>query len=155
MSPKPQRVPEYLEHMRVAIDRVTTYTAAMTRDEFARSVMTQDAVIRSLAILGEAVRHIRLADPAFLSMHPGIPWAEIYGFRNRLIHDYFEVDLGAIWSTIQEDLPRLRPQLEAILAGTAPGLPPDRIAEARARYEAEPWWHEAARPDESWASGLN
>ena len=59
-----------------------------------------------------------MADPTLPSSAPEIPWDVMYGMRNRVIHDYFEVDLEVVWQTIQRDLPILRPQIEQLLART-------------------------------------
>lgn len=69
---------------------------------------TQDAVIRSIEIIGEAANKVRVADPEFAAQFPEIPWDAMYGMRNRIVHDYFEVDLRIVWQTIQQDLPVLR-----------------------------------------------
>lgn len=73
-------------------------------------------MIRLLQIIGEAANKARVADPALQGCAPEIPWDVMYGMRNRIIHDYFEVDLDVVWQTIQRDLPVLRPQIVALLA---------------------------------------
>lgn len=110
----PQRVAEYLQHILDAIDRATAYVAGFTLDTFERDAKTQDAVIRSIEIIGEAANKARLADPDFAARHPQIPWDAMYGMRNRIVHDYFEVDLEVVWRTVQSDLPTLRNQIAAL-----------------------------------------
>jgi len=78
---------------------------------------TQDAVIRSIEILGEAAKQVRSADPEFAKRHAHIPWELLYGMRNRIVHDYFEIDLTVVWQTVHLDLPVLRPQIFALIAG--------------------------------------
>ncbi len=68
-----------------------------------------------LQIIGEAANKVRTADPEFAAQHPQVPWALMYGMRNRVIHDYFEVDLAVVWQTVQQDLPELRNQMQALL----------------------------------------
>ena len=80
--------------------------------EFENSRMVQDAVIREIGILGEAARKISLS---FQQAHPEIPWADIIGMRNVLIHDYFEVDVKEVWKTIRSDLPVLRDEISQII----------------------------------------
>lgn len=87
----------------------------MNVESFNRDTRTQDAVIRSIQIIGEAANKVRTADPEFAAQHPQIPWAVMYGMRNRVIHDYFEVDLAVVWQTVQQDLPELRDQILALL----------------------------------------
>jgi len=116
MTPKhARRVPEYLQHMLDAIDRATTYVAGMDLGAFKRDTRTQDAVIRSIEIVGEAANKTRLADPEFAARFPDVPWDVIYGMRNRIVHDYFEVDLEIVWHTVQQDLPALRRQIAELL----------------------------------------
>lgn len=112
----PARVPEYLRHMIEAIDRATGYVAGMDVAAFEQDTRTQDAVIRALEIVGEAPNKARIVDPSLQSTAPEIPWNVVYGMRNRIVHDYFEVDLHVVWQTIQRDLPVLRPQIVRLLA---------------------------------------
>lgn len=102
----------YLRHMLDAIDRINGYVAGMPFGEFEFDLMAQDAVIRQLGIIGEAARHVSLT---LQEDYPEIPWADIIGMRNILIHDYFEVDLGEVWKTVQVDLPALKEQVLKIL----------------------------------------
>jgi uncharacterized protein with HEPN domain len=95
-----------------AIDRIVRYTAGMTYEEFAADTKTQDAVIRNLEILGEAVRSL---PEAFKDQYPDVPWREIRRMRDRLIHHYFGVSLKIVWETVQTDIPALRKQLRTIL----------------------------------------
>ena len=116
MTPKhARRVPEYLQHILDAIDRATGYIAGMELEAFQRDTRTQDAVIRSIEIVGEAANKTRLADPEFAARFPEVPWDVIYGMRNRIVHDYFEVDLEIVWQTVQQDLPALRKQIAELL----------------------------------------
>jgi uncharacterized protein with HEPN domain len=102
----------YLQHILDAIDRITGYVAGKVFAEFESDLMAQDAVIRQFSIIGEAARRISLG---FQSRHPAIPWADIIGMRNILIHDYLEVDLDEVWKSVQDDLPDLRTQITALL----------------------------------------
>ncbi len=114
-SKHPGRIPEYLQHLLDATNRALSYVAGMNLESFTRDARTQDAVIRSIQIIGEAANKVRTADPEFAAQHPQVPWAVMYGMRNRVIHDYFEVDLAVVWQTIQQDLPELRNQMLALL----------------------------------------
>jgi uncharacterized protein with HEPN domain len=82
---------------------------------FERDTRTQDAVIRTLEIIGEAANKARVADPTLQSGAPEIPWDVMYGRRNRIIHDYFEVDLNVVRQTILRGLPVLRSQIVQLL----------------------------------------
>jgi uncharacterized protein with HEPN domain len=109
------RVPEYLQHIIDAIDRATAYVSGMDAVAFEQDTRTQDAVIRLLEIVGEASNKARVADAALQVSAPEIPWDIMYGMRNRMIHDYFEVDLDVVWQTVQRDLPVLRQQIAGLL----------------------------------------
>jgi uncharacterized protein with HEPN domain len=94
----------YLRHILEAIDKIGEYTAA-GREGFFGSSQAQDAVIRRLEIIGEAVKRLSVGARR---NRPQIPWKEIAGMRDVLIHDYMGVDLAAVWEATQQDLPALR-----------------------------------------------
>jgi uncharacterized protein with HEPN domain len=109
------RVPEYLQHVLDAIDRAKSYVKGMDLPGFEEDTRTQDAVIRSIEIIGEAANKARTADPEFAARHSHVPWDVMYGMRNRIVHDYFEVDLEVVWQTVNHDLPVLREQVATLL----------------------------------------
>ena len=94
----------YLRHIRDAIERIERYTTSVSKEEFFGEEMRQDAVIRQLSIIGEAANDL---SEEFRREYSSIPWADVYGMRNKLVHDYFGVDLEAVWDTIRHDLPSL------------------------------------------------
>ena len=101
----------YLVDMRDAVERITRYT--MTgRSAFFADAMIQDAVIRNLEVMGEAVRKISVGTR---SAHPEIPWKQIAGTRDRVIHGYFTVDLEIVWEIVETELPPLREHLAAVV----------------------------------------
>ncbi len=89
------------------------YTRGMDEEQFCRSTVTQDAVIRRFEIIGEATKRL---SPAFRKTHPTIPWDEMAGMRDRVIHGYDTVDWSIVWKAVRESLPRLVTDVEAILA---------------------------------------
>ena len=110
------RAADYLRHILDAIDRAIGYTAAFkTPDDFERDAMALDAVVRNLEILGEAAVKLDRVAPAVVAAAGDIPWKHMRTMRNKVIHDYFEVDVGVVWSTVKNDLPRLREQLGRLL----------------------------------------
>lgn len=111
MSKDLLRIPDYVEHILEAIRRIQQYTATMDQAGFQTNQQTQDAVIRNIEIIGEAVNHIRQSNPEFISQHSNIPWAVMRAMRNRVAHGYFEVDLDIVWKTIKDDFPVLEKQL--------------------------------------------
>ena len=88
------------------------------REAFLESSLVQDATIRNFETIGEAARQI---SAELRRAHPDVPWREIVGFRDVLIHDYLRVDVDEVWNIVEYELPELKQKLAAILAG----LPPD------------------------------
>lgn len=84
-------------------------------EAFAKNSLVQDAVVRNIEIIGEAVRHITRMAPSFIDQHPELPWAQMRAMRNVVIHQYFAVDLKILWTTATEDLPRLKRQIDQLL----------------------------------------
>jgi uncharacterized protein with HEPN domain len=108
----PKREPDLLlEDIRNALARIERYTSAIDREQFLSDEKTIDAVARNLELIGEAVR---LLPNELKSKYPNIPWAQIAGLRNRIVHDYFGLDLEIIWQILQTSLPDLKRRLEAI-----------------------------------------
>jgi uncharacterized protein with HEPN domain len=103
----------YLAEILSAIDRALAYTAEGRRAFFA-DPRTQDAVIRNIEVIGEAVRGL---SDATRDAHPQIPWSKIAGTRDRLIHGYFNVDLEIIWEIVETELPTLRRQIAQMERG--------------------------------------
>lgn len=102
----------YLHHILDAIIQVETYVVGVNEAEFYRERMVQDAVVRQLEIIGEASR--RLSDD-FCAKHTKIPWRAIIGMRNRIAHDYINVDVKIVWEVVQHDLPNLKDYISNLL----------------------------------------
>jgi len=101
----------YLEHIDEAIRRIISYSAGEW-DEFSRNSMAQDAIIRNLEIVGEAVKHLSAATKA---RRPEIPWQQVAGLRDVLIHDYMGVSLRRVWNVVRKDLPELHKAIQSLL----------------------------------------
>lgn len=102
----------YLQDVQECIRRIETVTAG-GRAEFEQSFVVQDVVVRNFEVIGEIVK--RLA-PELTTDHPHIPWHEIAGFRDVLIHDYDKIDLDVVWRAVEEDVPSLKVAIQAMLA---------------------------------------
>jgi uncharacterized protein with HEPN domain len=75
----------------------------------------QDAVARNIQVIGEAATKIQKIAPDFAADHPELPWTETRGMRNKMIHNYFDVDWKIVWSTVKTDLPQLKQQIDRLL----------------------------------------
>ncbi len=102
----------YLYDIKIACERIQQFVEGMDLTKFTTDFMCQDAVIRRIEIIGEASTKI---DPVFQEEHSAIPWHLMRGMRNRLIHDYNEIDIELVWQTIQNDIPNLKKKIESIL----------------------------------------
>jgi uncharacterized protein with HEPN domain len=94
-------VRDYLDDILQSIADIREFIAAMSYDQFAADRKTNYAVVRSLEIIGEATKKIPHEIRLF---HPDLPWSEIAAMRDKLIHEYFGVDLEIVWETAQNDL---------------------------------------------------
>ena len=103
----------YLDEILESITQIETYTAGLTAEQYQGNQLVQDAVVRRLEIIGEAVKHL----PAEIKeQHSEVPWKRIAGTRDVLIHEYFGVDVDLTWAVVKDSLPILRSQVTAILA---------------------------------------
>ncbi|MEX5218589.1 MAG: DUF86 domain-containing protein [Nitrospiraceae bacterium] len=104
----------YLLHIRDAIRNIIEYTTTGQVD-FVADRKTQDAVIRNLEIIGEASK--RVSD-SLKSAHPDVAWKPIAGMRDKLIHDYFGVNVKLVWDVVERDLPVLYEKVKRLLAAS-------------------------------------
>lgn len=102
----------YLKHILDAIFRIEEYLSGVTHETFTKTPLLQDGVIRQIEIIGEATKSI---SSDMRNKYPNIPWKDIAGMRDKLIHDYFGVDINAVWSTTRKDIPTLKADVEQIL----------------------------------------
>jgi uncharacterized protein with HEPN domain len=109
------RAKEYLLHMLDALDAILSYTSGVDQESFFTNRMMQDAVARNIGIVGEAAKQLLDVAPEFSSKHPEIPFAQVYGMRNRVIHGYASVDPRVVWDSVRDDVPELRRQIAQIL----------------------------------------
>ena len=108
MKPGPDSDRMLLAHILQCIERIQVYTKE-DRVTFFGSVMVQDAVVRNLQTLSESTQ--RISEP-LKTTEPEVPWRAIAGFRNVLTHNYLAIDLEAVWSVVERDLPGLGAAIE-------------------------------------------
>jgi len=108
---KGREISDYFDDIITAIADVAEFTQGMSYEICATDKKTVNAVIRCLEVLGEAAKHI---PTSFRKKHPDLPWSNMAGMRDVLIHDYMGVDLKTVWKVAQERLPELKPLLEGL-----------------------------------------
>lgn len=102
----------FLRHILGAINAIDQYTEGMTFEDFVHHSMAHDDVIRQIEIIGEAARNI---SEKYRESRPLLPWLKMIGIRNKIIHEYFNLNLSVGWDTIKDDLPHLRSSIEELL----------------------------------------
>lgn len=102
----------YIDHMLDCIQRINEYVES--KQQFYSSRLVQDAVIRNLQVMAESSQRL---DDTIKNSYLDVPWKEISGFRNILVHDYLGVDLDMVWSVVEQDLPKLE---QALSSGMTP-----------------------------------
>ena len=95
----------YIDHILNSINRILDYISGKDQEAFEADLVTQDAVVRQLEVIGEATKRV---SKELRSKNPDIPWSDMAGMRDVLIHDYIDVDLGVVWKTASEDIPDLK-----------------------------------------------
>jgi uncharacterized protein with HEPN domain len=107
-----QRDLQFLLDMLQSAELIMTYTAQCSKSEFVANVQLQDSVIRRLLVIAEAARRVSETTRQTL---PNISWQEINGMRNRLVHEYDDVNLNIVWDVIRFEIPTLAEELKSQL----------------------------------------
>lgn len=104
----------YLTHILESADLIESYVAGVDLLNFSEDRQRQDAVVRRLGIIGEAVKNL---PQELRAQHPDVPWARIAGMRDKVIHDYMGVDYELVWTVATEMVAGLKQQVQVILVG--------------------------------------
>lgn len=102
----------YVLDILLAARKIVRFSEGFDAEKFAADEVLQHAVMRLVQIIGEAARKIT---PAYKEDHPQIPWTQIIGMRNRLVHEYFRVETEIVWEVVERDIPALIPLLEPLV----------------------------------------
>jgi len=102
----------YLQHILDAIQKISLYLQGIDKDKFLKNSLIQDGVIRQLEIIGEATKQISLE---LRDQQSSIPWSQMAGMRDKLIHHYFGVDLETVRLTATQDIPELRIPIQSLI----------------------------------------
>lgn len=108
------RLPDYLDHIQQAATDACSFVEGLTKEDFLEDKRTQQAVIMSLFIIGEAVTKVMDGYAEFAQAHGQVSWRNMRGMRNRIAHGYFDINPDVVWDTVQTALPELLKQLPAV-----------------------------------------
>jgi len=108
------RLPDYLDHIQQAAVDARSFVEGLAKDDFLADKRTQQAVIMSLIIIGEAATKVMDGYAEFTQVHSEVPWRSMRNMRNRMAHGYFDINLDVVWETAQEWLLALLKQLPAV-----------------------------------------
>lgn len=125
----------FIEHIIECIELIENYAKGKTKEDFLNSTQLQDAIIRRIEIIGEAVKNLA---EEFKNNYPEIPWRKIAGTRDMLVHEYFGIDLELTWEVVQRDIPDLKRKILKIkVAMKEPAKINRELARAHGLTEAE------------------
>lgn len=108
------RLSDYLDHIQQAATDACSFVEGLDKNDFLADKRTQQAVIMSLIIIGEAATRVMDSYAEFIQTHTEVPWRSMRNMRNRMAHGYFDINLDVVWETVQEWLPELLKQLPAV-----------------------------------------
>jgi uncharacterized protein with HEPN domain len=102
----------FLEHILICIEDIEHFTSGKNKSDFLKDKLLQNGVIREIEVIGEAVKNLRID---FAIKYPHVEWNKIAGTRDKLIHNYFGVDLDLVWDIVKRNLPLLKKDIKEIV----------------------------------------
>ena len=103
----------YLEDILDAMEKAEMFIAGLTYEQFETDLKTNFAVVRAIEIIGEATKRLPMT---IRDQYPNLPWKDLAGMRDVIIHGYDNVNLRIVWDVVKQDIPRIKPQIEQILS---------------------------------------
>ena len=103
----------FLQHILESIINIEDFSKSITKEKLAKDILKQSAIIRQIEIIGEASKNL---PKELTAKHSSVPWKDIIGMRDRVIHQYFDIDIEVIWGVISNDLPDLKKKLIHIIS---------------------------------------
>ncbi len=103
----------FIKHIMEAIELIESFSKEINRDVFLEDKMKQSAIIRQLEIIGESSKNI---PESYKNRYPSIPWHEMAGMRDKLIHNYFGVDLNLVYDIVKKEIPKLKIKIKRIIS---------------------------------------
>lgn len=104
--------PERIVHIKECVENILESTKHMSKDSFGKNIVLQAAITRWIEIIGEAAKYV---PDEIINTHPEIPWKEMAGMRDIVVHDYDDVNVDEIWNVVKQDIPKLKEQLGKII----------------------------------------
>ena len=102
----------FLQHIMESIARIESFSKDITKEGLSKNELKQYAIVRAIEIIGEAVKNL---PKEFVEKYTSVPWRDIVGMRDKIMHQYFDMDLDIVWQVIKFNLPELKTELQKIL----------------------------------------
>lgn len=102
----------FIKHIMESINLIEDFSKSLGKEKLAGDKLRQSAIIRQIEIIGEAIKNM---PKDFIIKYPNIPWKDIVGMRDKIIHQYFDIDLDIVWDVLKQDIPKLKEQIQNIL----------------------------------------
>ncbi len=102
----------FIKHILESIDKIEAFSKNLSKKTLSKNELKQYAIIRAIEVIGESVKNL---PDSLKNKYPNVPWKEIAGTRDKMIHHYFGVDLNIVWDIISKEIPKLKEDIKDIL----------------------------------------